>query len=76
MCLWLSRSASSAPYAKTRLHSWLSGRSTEVDTFSRTVVCASICLRIDSIAAWDRRKRFASALSSRKRPSKRCSVSI
>ena len=45
MCLWLRRSASSAPYASTRLHSWLSGRSTEVETFSRMVVCPSICLR-------------------------------
>ena len=73
ICLWLNRSASSAPYAKTRLHSWLNGRSTEVETFSRTVVCASICLRIDSIAACDRKKRLASTLSSRRRPSKRCS---
>ena len=42
----------------------------------RSVVCASICLRIDSTDALDRRKRLASALSSRSSPSSRCSVSI
>ena len=60
MCLWFSRSASSAPYASTRLHSWLSGRSTEVETFSRIVVWPSICLRMESTAACDRRNRLAS----------------
>src|ERR1039457_6537196 len=50
--------------------------STLVDTFSRMVVCPSICFRMDSTAAWERRKRFASALSSRSRPSSRCSVSM
>ena len=44
--------------------------------FPRIVVCPSICLRMDSTAACERRKRFASALSSRSRPSSRCSVSI
>src|SRR5215471_1515865 len=76
MCWWLSRSASSAPYASTRLQSRLSGRSTEVDTFSPGAVCPSICLRMDSTAACERRNRFASALSSRSSPSSKCSVSI
>ena len=76
MCLWVSRSASSAPYDSTRLHSWLSGRSTEVDTFSLGAVCPSICLRMDSTAASELRKRFARALSSRSRPSSKCSVSM
>src|SRR5882757_9942213 len=31
---------------------------------------------MDSTEAWERRKRFVSALSSRKRPSNKCSVSI
>src|ERR1700751_1372043 len=31
---------------------------------------------MDSTEAWERRKRFVSALSSRKRPSSKCSVSI
>src|SRR5579859_1992285 len=76
MCLWLRRSASSAAYANTRLHSLLKGRSTEVETFSRIVVCPSICLRMDSTDACERRKRLVNALSSRNRPSSRCSVSI
>ena len=58
------------------LHSFESGRSTEVETFSRICVWPSICLRIDSTAACDRRNRLASALSSRSRPSSRCSVSM
>jgi hypothetical protein len=49
---------------------------TEVDTFSRNVVCASICLRMDSTDAVDRRKRLVSALSSRRSPNTKCSVSI
>src|SRR5580765_541600 len=76
MCLWLRRSASSAAYANTRLHSLLKGRSTDVETFSRIVVCPSICLRMDSTDACERRKRLVNALSSRNRPSSRCSVSI
>ncbi len=76
MCLCESRSASSAAYASTRLHSFESGRSTEVDTFSRIVVCPSICFRIDSTDACDRKKRFVSALSSRSNPSSKCSVSM
>src|ERR1022692_4656908 len=40
------------------------------------VVCPSICFRMDSTAACERRKRFASALSSRSRPRRRCSVSM
>ncbi len=51
ICLCESRSASSAAYASTRLHSLLKGRSTEVETFSRIVVWPSICLRIDSTDA-------------------------
>ncbi len=38
--------------------------------------CPSICFRIDSTDAWLRKKRFVSALSSRKRPSSKCSVSM
>ncbi len=33
ICLWLNRSASSAAYASTRLHSFESGRSTDVRNF-------------------------------------------
>ena len=76
MCWWLSRSASSAPYASTRLHSWLIGRSTDVDTFSPGAVCPSIRLRMDSTAACERRKRSASASCSRSSSSSECSVSI
>ena len=72
----LGASVTAACFTVALLHSWLNGRSTEVETFSRIVVCASICLRMDSMAAWERRKRLARALSSRKRPSRRCSVSI
>ena len=36
----------------------------------------SICLRMDSTAACERRNRFASVLSSRNRPRSRCSVSM
>ena len=76
MCLCESRSASSAAYCSTRLHSGLRGRSTDVETLSRIVVRPSICLRMDSMEAWERRKRLVSCLSSRSRPSSRCSVSI
>src|ERR1043166_7997586 len=76
MCLCDRRSASSAAYASTRLHSLLSGRSTDVDTFSRIVVCPSICLRMDSTEACERKKRLVSALSSRNSPSSKCSVSM
>src|SRR6266568_3646904 len=75
-CLCKRRSASSAAYARTRLHSLLNGRSTEVETLSRIVVCPSICLRMDSTEAWERRKRLVRALSSRSSPNSRCSVSI
>src|SRR6266481_5749500 len=40
------------------------------------VVWNWICLRIDSTEAWERRKRLVKALSSRNKPSSRCSVSI
>jgi hypothetical protein len=59
-----------------RLHSLERGRSTEVETFSRMVVWPSICWRMDSTEACERRKRLVSALSSRSRPSNRCSVSM
>ena len=76
MCLCESRSASSAAYASTRLHSFDSGKSTDVETFSRMVVCPSICLRMDSTEACERRNLLVSALSSRSNPNSRCSVSM
>src|SRR5712691_2527450 len=75
-CLWPRRSASSAAILRMRLHSALSGTSTEVEMRSRIVMRASISLRIDSIEPCWRRKRLARALSSRMRPSSRCSVSM
>src|ERR1700674_5122861 len=75
-CLWPRRSASSAAIFRMRLHSALSGTSTEVEMRSRIVMRASISLRIDSIEPCWRRKRFARALSSRIKPSRRCSVSM
>src|SRR5229473_8067229 len=75
-CLCPSRSASSAAMFRMRLHSALSGTSTEVEMRSRIVMRASISLRIDSIEPCWRRKRLASALSSRIKPSSRCSVSM
>src|SRR5437667_5094915 len=75
-CLWPRRSASSAAIFRMRLHSALSGTSTEVEMRSRIVMRASISLRIDSIEPCWRRKRLARALSSRIKPSSRCSVSM
>ena len=75
-CLCPSRSASSADMFRMRLHSALSGTSTEVEMRSRIVMRASISLRIDSIDPCCRKKRFASALSSRIKPSSKCSVSM
>src|SRR6266702_1269238 len=75
-CFTPSRSASSAAIFRIRLHSALSGTSTEVEMRSRMVIRASISLRMDSIEPCCRRKRLASALSSRIKPSKRCSVSM
>src|SRR6266404_3249838 len=75
-CLWPRRSASSAAILRIRLHSALSGTSTDVEMRSRMVMRASISFRIDSIEPCWRRKRFASALSSRIRPSNKCSVSM
>ena len=44
ICLWFRPSASSAPYDRTRLHSWLSGKSTEAGTFSpRACAARSVC---------------------------------
>ena len=59
-----------------RLHSFESGRSIEVETFSRMVVRPSISLRMLSIEEEFRRKRLVRFLSSRISPSSRCSVSI
>ncbi len=59
-----------------RLHSALNGTSTEVEIRSRIVMRASISLRIDSIDPCCRRNRLASALSSRIKPSSKCSVSM
>src|SRR6266700_867062 len=75
-CLWPRRSASSAAILRMRLNSALSGTSTDVEMRSRMVMRASISLRIDSIEPCWRRKRLASALSSRIRPSSKCSVSM
>src|SRR5216684_916696 len=75
-CLWPSRSASSAAILRMRLHSALNGTSTEVEIRSRIVMRASISLRIDSIDPCCRRNRLASALSSRIKPSSKCSVSM
>src|SRR6266568_3663617 len=75
-CLWPRRSASSAAMLRMRLHSALSGTSTDVEMRSRMVMRASISFRIDSIEPCCRRKRLARALSSRIKPSKRCSVSM
>src|ERR1700732_4465306 len=75
-CLWPRRSASSAAMFRMRLHSALSGTSTEVEMRSRMVMRASISFRMDSIEPCCRRKRFASALSSRIKPSSKCSVSM
>src|SRR5260221_5875342 len=75
-CLWPRRSASSAAMFRMRLHSALRGTSTEVEMRSRMVMRASISLRMDSIEPCWRRKRLARALSSRIKPSKRCSVSM
>src|SRR5215470_9840465 len=75
-CFTPSPSASSAAMFRMRLHSALNGTSTEVEMRSRIVMRASISLRIDSIDPCCRRNRFASALSSRIKPSKRCSVSM
>src|SRR5260221_11559820 len=59
-----------------RLHSALRGTSTDVEMRSRIVMRASISLRIDSIEPCWRRKRLARALSSRIKPSSKCSVSM
>src|SRR5439155_16205690 len=67
---------SSAAMFRMRLHSALSGTSTDVEMRSRMVMRASISLRIDSIEPCWRRKRLASALSSRIKPSSKCSVSM
>src|SRR5215469_10562573 len=75
-CLWPKRSASSAAMFRMRLHSALRGTSTDVEMRSRMVMRASISLRMDSIEPCWRRKRLARALSSRIRPSSKCSVSI
>ena len=75
-CLCPSRSASSVAKFRICLDSWLSGTSTEVEMRSRMVMRCSISLRMDSIEPWERKKRFANALSSRIRPSNRCSVSM
>src|SRR5882724_10489675 len=75
-CLCPSRSASSAAILRMRLHSALSGTSTVVEIRSRIVIRASISLRMDSIEPCCRRNRFASALSSRIKPSSKCSVSM
>src|SRR5713226_2338048 len=75
-CLWPRRSASSAAILRMRLHSALSGTSTDVEMRSRMVMRPSISLRIDSIEPCWRRKRLASALSSRIKPSSKCSVSM
>ena len=76
MCLCAMRSAWSMAWRKTRLTSSLKGSSTEVETRSRMVVRRSISFRMESIDPWERRKRLVSALSSRSKPSKRCSVSM
>src|ERR1700730_1472511 len=75
-CFTPRRSASSPAMFKIRLHSALRGTSTDVEMRSRMVMRASISLRIDSIEPCWRRKRLASALSSRIKPSSRCSVSM
>jgi hypothetical protein len=71
-----SRSASSVAKFRMRLDSWLSGTSTDVEMRSRIVMRDSISLRMDSIEPWERRKRLARALSSRIKPSNKCSVSM
>src|SRR6202171_2780279 len=75
-CLTPRRSASSPAIFKMRLHSALRGTSTDVEMRSRMVMRASISLRIDSMEPCWRRKRLARALSSRIKPSNRCSVSM
>ena len=75
-CFTPSRSASSAAIFRMRLHSALKGTSTEVEMRSRIVMRASISFRMDSIDPCCRRNRLARALSSRIKPSKRCSVSM
>ena len=75
-CLTPRRSASSPAILRMRLHSALSGTSTDVEIRSRMVMRASISLRIDSMEPCWRKKRLARALSSRIRPSNRCSVSM
>ena len=75
-CFTPSRSASSAAIFRMRLHSALKGTSTEVEMRSRMVMRASISFRMDSIDPCCRRNRLARALSSRIKPSKRCSVSM
>src|SRR5882724_400897 len=76
MCRCCSRSASSAAFFRILLHSSVNGRSMDVDTFSRIVVRPSIWLRMLSIDEELRRKRWVRFLSSRIRPSRKCSDSI
>src|SRR3989442_4048756 len=59
-----------------RLHSWLIGTSTEVGMRLQMVMRDSISLRMDSAQLCGGKKRMARALSSRIRPSKRCSLSM
>src|SRR3989454_485498 len=75
-CLWPRRSASSVARFRMRLHSAERGTSTDVEMRSRMVMRDSISFRMDSMEPCWRRNRLASALSSRIRPSRRCSVSM
>src|SRR5205814_1992402 len=77
MCRCCSRSLSSCAYARTRLVSGASGNSTEVEIFSRKGARPSISLRMASSEVCARaRKRAVRDLSSRMRPSRRCSGSM
>ena len=75
MCLWASRSASSAAYDRTRLLALVKGRSTLVDVLGRISVRSSICLRMSARVAF-LMNLSVSCLSARKTPSSRCSGSM
>ena len=57
-------------------NSLLNGRSTEVESFSRIVMCPSICFRVDSTESYERSNLKVRPLSSRRSPNSRCSVSM
>jgi len=47
-----------------------------VEVFSPVMVWLSICLRMDSTEAWERKNRLVKALSSRRSPRSMCSGSM